>query len=139
VNITDSVRVQSLSWNPFRNNNFPVNQFIGIGQCCTQVWCHSDCSNYGENLVLISYVRNQGFSILADIGEMDTKTIELGVEFSPAPFGRIDTAYVFQRNTVISYNLIADNGVIVKATRSAQSLPVTSEFDVKIWANSGVI
>jgi len=135
VNVTDSVQVQSLSWNPYNGyNTYHVNQFLGIGQCCLEAWCHSDCSNYGENLVFISYVNGQGFSILADIGEMDTKTIELGVEFSGVTGGYY-VAYVFHGNTVISYNLFLDNGVIVKATRSFQSPPIT-QIGVKIWANS---
>jgi len=141
LNITDSVQVQSLSFNPFSTSYLfqpLVNQFIGIGQCCAEKWCHQDCENLGQNLVLFSFLpSSREFTILAEIGEMDPATIRLGVEFSPAPRGSNNnfSAYVFHKSTVITFDLTLDKGVVLKALRSNQS-PVIG-FNLAMWANAG--
>jgi len=137
LNITDSLQVRSLSFNPFLYR-YPshVNQFLGIGQCCTEKWCHQDCENLGQNLVLLSFLpSSRQFTILADIGEMDPATIRMGVEFS-ALWTNDFKAYVFYKSTVISFDLTLDNGVVLKAIRSNQSPPI-NDFNLAMWANSG--
>jgi len=138
VNLTDSVQIQTLSWNPFITyTSSKVNQFIGIGKCCSDSWCHPDCKNFGENLVLVNFLPQTGsVSILAEIGEVDMQTINLGVEFS-APVGPSFSAYVLHKNSVVTFDLVVNQGVILKATKQGISPPV--EFNVVMWANAGII
>jgi len=137
LNVTDSLQVQSLSWNPFTFEK-PFNQFIGIGHCCKESWCHPDCQN--DNLVLISFSPpSTDFSILSEIGEIDATTVKLGVEFSAAPYGRntLKQAYVVHNNRVISFDLkMTPQGVILAAAISNQS-PAIMNFNIQMWANAG--
>jgi len=139
MNYTDSVQVKSLTYNPYCPGYAKVSQFIGIGQCCSQSWCHSDCAAYGEDLVLISFVPSMGLSILAGIGPLDAKTIMLGVEFTPAPYNPVHQIYVWHDDTILTYNVLEQNYVIVTAKLSVQSPPVSGLDNIVMWANAGFI
>jgi len=130
ANISDSVQIQSLSWNPF--NQRLRNQFLGIGLCCTETWCHPDCMDLDSHLVLFAFDSNIGrITILSDISDiMDDDTIRLGVEFS-ALFGSDMKAYVYHQQSVITYNLKGTNGYITGAARAYQFQ--TSKLNLNMW------
>jgi len=120
MNLTDSINVQTFSWNPY--NVYLQNQFLGIGICCNEPWCHPDCKNLNSHLVLISFdPKNGQFSILSDIADtIDPDTIQMGVEFSTVS-GNQKQAYVYYQHTVITFDLTDTNGYITAATKSYQS------------------
>jgi len=136
VNITDSLQTRALSWNPFVAYT-NANQFIGLGQCCSEAWCHPDCKGIkDENMVLFSYVPATGFSVLVDIGEFDAEAVHLGVEFSSAPaYNKPHQIYVFYQNTVITYDTVEHGSIIVQAKQSSQSPPLS--LVLTMWANPG--
>jgi len=134
-NITDSLQVQSLTWNIFAQEA-QKSQFIGIGQCCTQEWCHEDCKNIDDgNLVLISFVPPSSFSVLADIGNFDPDTVRLGAEFS-SPRSKPAKVYVYYQDTVISYDVVITNGVIVQTKQSNQTPTISTK--IRMWFNPGM-
>jgi len=143
LNITDTLQLQSLSWNPFLMMSNPnENQFIGIGLCCSSDWCHPDCQGKEGQLVLISFLPGaSSVDILAVIGDYDSTTVRLGVEFSPAPvypIGTHEEAYVFHHNSIITFSLLVvpKKGVVLQAKKINQSPPVAPTFgEIAFWAN----
>jgi len=142
-NITDSIQAQTFSFNPYVYYNAQQNQFLGIGICCTdQPWCHPDCANLNLNshLVLISFMPNkkdQEFTILADIGDVfDPETVRIGVEYTPMFTASKQQAYVFYQESVISFDLVVNNGLIVSAKRSHQSPKINVE--IVVWSTGRV-
>jgi len=137
VNITDSMQAQSLSWNPLVRNQ---NQFLGIGICCEESWCHSYCKGIDKHMVLFSLSTTFGqtptISLLADIGSViDPDTSRIGVEYSARYFnnqGNPIYAYVWYQGTVITYQVIHDNGLIVSVSKIGQSSKVNA--DIVTWA-----
>jgi hypothetical protein len=55
VNITDSVQLRAMSYYPFFwNDKVKTGQFVGVGVCCHEAWCHPDCLQYQQDeLVLV--------------------------------------------------------------------------------------
>jgi len=139
-NITDSIHVQSLCWSPYQGYNSGKNQFIGIGICCTENWCHPDCVNLDSHLVMFSFMPYQEqneISILADIGVViDPDTIRLGVEFSSLNPNSKHQAYVFYQQMVVGYDLVVQDSLIV-SVKFAQQSP---KLDVEMitWAGGSM-
>jgi len=138
-NITDSVHIQSLNWSPFLLYYSQKNQFIGIGICCTEKWCNSGCLGLDSHMVLVSfmpYETGMEFTVLADIGDIiDPDTIRLGVEFS----GMVQTSlkpqiFVFYQQTVVGYDVIVENHIIVSAMKAQQSPKI--DVELVVWAGS---
>lgn len=126
LNLTDQVRVQTLSYVPFYKL---AQQFVGIGHCCTFDWCHPFCQKYPDRMVLMSFLPNKnsfyfGFQVLADIGPLDKDTIRLGVEFSRAYEGT-QQVYIFYDKKIVTYGLtINGQGIITNAAKVTESAPV---------------
>jgi hypothetical protein len=134
-NTTDSVQVQTLTWNPF-SSRYHHQQFIGLGICCTASWCHPDCKDKPDQLVILSFSSEQGFSILETLGAIDKDSIRMGVEFSPAPFAKTYEIYVYYQKTVLTYNLKGQDGVATGLSKASQSPPVEWQ-NLHLWGNSG--
>jgi len=136
-NITDSVQAQTLSWSPLFLLPTRVNQFLGIGICCVDKWCHPDCQNLDSHMVLFSFLpynTGQEISILADIGDViDPDTVRIGVEYTPIFTSTNQQAYVYYQQTVISFDLVVENYSIVGAKKSHQSPKVDGELVV--WSS----
>jgi len=130
VNITDSLQIQTLSWSPY--NTYPQNQFIGLGICCTQRWCHPDCEFISGHTVLFSYDSNkQLFTVLSDVSDvLDQDTFRMGVEFSFSYIlDPLKQAYVYHQNTVLTFDLtVANNGYITAANQIRQSPPINQKL-----------
>jgi len=139
INVTDSVNTQTLSWNPFSVSTTHQNQFLGIGVCCTEKWCHPDCMNLDSHLVLISFLpynKDQELSILADIGDIiDPDTIRLGVEFyyTYSTDNNNRKAFVFYQQSIIAFDIVLQNGLIVSAKKSSQSPKV--DLEIVSWSS----
>jgi len=130
VNLTDSLQAQTLSWQPW--NQRLQNQFLGIGICCIQAWCHPDCQPLNGHMVLFSYDSNQRqFSVLSDISYIvDQDTVRMGVEFSTV-YSSNPQAYVYHQHTIYSFNLTVTGGVITGAKLVNQSPP--SDQPLSSW------
>jgi len=141
INITDSIQVQTLSWSPMQEWVSKFNQFIGIGICCTDKWCHPDCIALGSNdLVLFSllpYNKGEEISILEVIGEfIDQDTIRLGVEFTPIFTPASDLhVFIYYQQSIITYDPVVVNGVITVVKESQRS--PRRDRDIVQWASGG--
>jgi len=141
INVTDALQVKTLSWNLFNNYyQNPYNQFLGIGVCCSESWCHPECKSMNikdGNTVLLSYSPppGDGFQILAEIGAFDADTVRLSVEYS-GQFNKDHHLYVFHENTILTYDVVDTNGYINSVKLSSQS-PSVSTGSLSYWFYPG--
>jgi len=136
LDVPDAVQAQTLSWNPYPQWHY-IAQFLGVGICCDDAWCLPECKDYVGNLVLFAFdPKTQKFTLFAEIGPMDAQTIQLGVEFSPAPFTKPPYfAYVINQGSVITFALKTDSyGYAFSASKSSQSPKVTFG-PLQVWVN----
>jgi hypothetical protein len=136
ANITDSMQAQTLSWNPLPRSQ---NQFLGIGICCEESWCHSYCKGLDQHMVIFSLTTNFGqtpsISLLADIGStIDPDTSRIGVEYSASYNSQGTPIYIFiwYQSSVITYQIIHNNGYIVSLAKIGQSPKIPST--IITWA-----
>jgi hypothetical protein len=137
LNITDSVNIQSLNWNPLLERYYAhKNQFIGIGICCTETWCHPDCDGLDSHLVLFSFIPEQTgkeIQILADIGGVvDQDTIRLGVEFASQYMLVNPQVFVVYQQSVVSFDVVVEDNIVVSAKRASQTPKI--EKEMAFWA-----
>lgn len=115
-NFTDSLQVQTLAYNPWSSK---LSQFIGIGLCCTESWCHQSCQGLDQHLVLFSMTPVGNFQIIGDIGtNMDQVTVKLGVEFSSMwSTQRPRMLYVANGGSIWSFACqVSESGLITSTT-----------------------
>jgi hypothetical protein len=136
ADITDSMQAQTLSWNPLPRSQ---NQFLGIGICCEESWCHSYCHGIDQHMVIFSLTTTFGqtptITLLADIGSViDPDTSRIGIEYSSGYFYGTNPMYIYiwYQGSVITYQIIHSNGYIVSLAKIGQSPKITST--IITWA-----
>jgi len=139
ANVSDPFNLLTLTWVSWLQDYNTFNQFIGIGVCCSESYCHADCAGLDGHMVLVSYEpTKQKFRVLSDISKkQDQDTARLGVELSPffTENGTTKQAYVFHSNTVITFDLVVEDKAIVGAKMVHQSPPI-GFGDLQMWANA---
>jgi hypothetical protein len=136
-NITDSVQIQALSWNPWILWQ-KTNQFIGLGICCTEKWCHPDCQGLDGHLVFISFDPITGLHVLADVASTyDPLSGKLGVEFSPFDIANPKYAYVYSAGSVIRYLVTVNNGFVTAVSKDHETvIPIKN---LHLWSTGSFI
>jgi len=141
-NITDSIQAATISWNPFviftSTGDASINQFLGIGICCTEKWCHPSCASLDNHMVLFSYnpysTSSEKIIILSDIGNIiDPETIRLGVEYSPPFTTQYRHAYVFYGGKIVTFDLVLDANLLVLSAKKSGESPAI-DVDLYVWA-----
>jgi len=131
-NFTDSLQVQTLAFNPWA---YKLNQFIGVGICCTDSWCHKACQGLDQHMVLFSMTSGGNFQIIGDIGtNLDQVTVKLGVEFSSQwTSKRPRTLYVANGGSIWSFACQVSDSGLITSTTLANSIQVDSLKQFSLW------
>jgi len=103
VNMTDSLQIQTITMVQMSQ------QFLGLGRCCQESWCHSSCQGIpDQDLVLFQYVpQNRSLVLKAHLGpetgEDPSSAVRVGIEVDG--FFRVTQAFVLYDGKIVSYDL----------------------------------